>query len=158
MLDTFKVLTCAATYQEFFKLEYLESSWLCISLDIIATHTNKSISKIYHNEEKMTIWREDYDQHLAAHISQQGYDLYEISDNYKDEKNQCVLTGLESLLLFTYKTSETISIHIFITPSSPASQPVPSKDSFFKIFFLRFIIRKNSLKISNISFFHISIY
>ena len=54
-----------------------------------------------------------------------------------------------------YKISETISIHIFITPSSPASRIVPSQASFSKIFFLRFIIRKNSLKISNISFFHI---
>ena len=30
--------------------------------------------------------REGYDKHLGARINQQGHDLYEISDNYKDEK------------------------------------------------------------------------
>ena len=76
--------------------------------------------------------REGYDQHLGAHISQQGHDLYKISDNYKEGKKLCVLTGLESLLLLKYKISETISIHILITPSSPASQLVPSQASYSK--------------------------
>ena len=68
------------------------------------------------------------------------------------------MTGLVSLLLYTYKISETLSIHIFITPSSPASPFVPSLKelecavscSFSTAFFLGIIIRNNSL-----SFFHI---
>ena len=99
MLDTCKVLTCAATYQEFFKLEYLESSWLCILLGIIATHTLQLNWSIKKSTPRKRIWifgdssaaREGYDQHLGAHISQQGLDLFEISDNYKEEdKTICI--------------------------------------------------------------------
>ena len=37
--------------------------------------------------EESSSAREGYDQHLGARINQQGHDLYEISDNYKDEKS-----------------------------------------------------------------------
>ena len=97
MLDTCKVLKCAATYQEFLKLEYLESSWLSILLEIIETHTSSDQFKKFTPTKRIWIFgdssaaREGYDQHLGAHISQQGLDLFEISDNYKEEdKTICI--------------------------------------------------------------------
>ena len=75
--------------------------------------------------------REAYDEHVEGHISQKDMTCMRLGIITRMKK-RCVLTGLESLLLLKYKISETISIHILITPSSPASQLVPSQASYSK--------------------------
>ena len=60
-----------------------------IILPFLSTIYTQYFGQIYNLQNNHTppssAAREGYDQHLGAHISQQGHDLYEISDNYKDE-------------------------------------------------------------------------
>ena len=163
MLDTFKVLTCAATYHEFIELHYLESSWLCIAWEIIETqslHLKQSISKTITRTKRKWIFgeasalKEGFDQHMGGHISLHGHDFYEISDNYKNKNEN---NGSSEFITF-YNIRNPFNPHLYFT-IIPCSLFVPiltalecaASWSFSTIFFLRIIIRKN---ISNISLFH----
>ena len=120
MLDTFKVLTCAATYHEFLELQYLESSWLCISWEIIETqalHLNQSISKMLTRTKRKWIFgeasalKEGFDQHMGGHISLHGHDFYEISDNYKNENKN---NGSSEFITF-YNIRNPFNPHLYYT-------------------------------------------